>query len=210
MDMFRKKDEKPQKISKERISQPRTNGSDGSVPWNRAFQPQAYGHNDSAQGNTGGVSSQSNLTHGDQAPHGFSSDTQYARAEAHNHASSSFSPIASPHRQANRAPPRPARPQQPFMNASMAGQSSATGMPTSQDHTLPTKRNSGSPNPSRPSSAHVRAPSVNAPPNNTAVISQRNSRGSLDSNGSRHSSPPSSSDENPFKYHDGRYDSILK
>ncbi|TGO61873.1 hypothetical protein BCON_0024g00300 [Botryotinia convoluta] len=85
-----------------------------------------------------------------------------------------------PH-QSNQAPPRPAGHQQPAMNTSSAGQSSATGRPTSQDHTRPTKRNSGSPDSPRPSSAHVRASSVNAPPNNTAVTSQRNSRASTGS-----------------------------
>ncbi|TGO79480.1 hypothetical protein BELL_0031g00140 [Botrytis elliptica] len=187
MDRFRRKDETPKK-TKLVISNPVVDGSDGSGPWNRAF-PQAYVHKNSAQGNTGGVSSQSNFAHGDQAPHGSSSDTQYAHAEGHNHASSSFSPIASPHHQSNHPPPRPARPQQSDMNASMARQSSDTGRPRSQDHTTSTQRNS-----SRPPSAHSRASSGGAPPNDTASTSQR---GSSDSSRS-HSSTVSSRD--PFEY----------
>ncbi|TEY74764.1 hypothetical protein BOTCAL_0070g00310 [Botryotinia calthae] len=117
-----------------------------------------------------------------------------------------------PH-QASQASSYPAHHQQPAMNQNPAinaprpSQSSTTGGPGIQDHTRSTKRNSGTSSSSRPSSAHFGASSVNNPPNSTAVTSQRGSRAS---SGSRHSSPPSSSDENPFKYDDGRYDGILK
>ncbi|KAK6609945.1 hypothetical protein H4I95_03004 [Botrytis cinerea] len=79
--------------------------------------------------------------------------------------------------------------------------------PRGQNHPRPTKRNAGNSSSSRPSSAHSGASSANGPLDDTEVTSQRGSRAS---SGSRHSSPPSSSDENPFKYDDGRYASVLK
>ncbi|TGO26993.1 hypothetical protein BPAE_0049g00200 [Botrytis paeoniae] len=108
--------------------------------------------------------------------------------------------------QPNQALPRPARPQQPAINASMAGQSSATGRPRSQDHTSSTKRNSKNSNSSRPSSTHSRASSVNAPLNNTAATSQRNPRASTDSR----SSSASSLDRDPFEFDNAKYRRILK
>ncbi|KAF7931628.1 uncharacterized protein EAE98_004364 [Botrytis deweyae] len=89
----------------------------------------------------------------------------------------------------NQAPSRSARSQQPGMSASMARQSSDTGRPRSQDHTISTQHNS-----SRPPSAHSRASSGGAPPNDTASASQR---GSSDSSRS-HSSTVSFRD--PFEY----------
>ncbi|THV51351.1 hypothetical protein BGAL_0114g00230 [Botrytis galanthina] len=110
--------------------------------------------------------------------------------------------------QSNHAPSRLARPQQPAMNASMAGQYSATDRPRSQDHTSSTQRNSGNHNSSRPSSSHSRASSVD---NGTTSNSQRGSHrrtGSRDSTNS-HSSTASSSDQEPFKYHNPHYTKLL-
>ncbi|KAK6606135.1 hypothetical protein H4I96_04597 [Botrytis cinerea] len=117
-----------------------------------------------------------------------------------------------PH-QASQASSYPAHHQQPVMNHNPATnnprtiRSSATDRPRGQNRTRPTKRNAGNSSSSRPSSAHSRASSANGPLDDTEVTSQRGSRAS---SGSRHSSPPSSSDENPFKYDDGRYASVLK
>lgn len=117
-----------------------------------------------------------------------------------------------PH-QASQASSYPVHHQQPAMNHNPAInnprpiQSSATGRPRGQDHTRSTRHNARNSSSSRPSSAHFGAPSANGPLNDTEVTSQRGSRAS---SGSRHSSPPSSSDENPFKYDDGRYANVLK
>ncbi|KAF7900363.1 uncharacterized protein EAF01_007665 [Botrytis porri] len=107
--------------------------------------------------------------------------------------------------QSNQAPPRPARPQQPVMDASIAGQSSATSRPTSQDLARSARGNSRNSNSSRHSSAHSRTSSINAPLNNTAATVQRNSRASTTS---RYSSA-SSSNRDPFQYDSPEWRRIL-